>query len=52
MSKVAVIRTKAETVLQDVKKVMQLAGVSEALDAGATTILKNNLSWHLMYPRR
>ena len=50
MSKVAVIRTKAETVLQDVKKVMQLAGVSEALDAGATTILKNNLSWHLMYP--
>jgi len=29
---------------------MQLAGISEALDAGAPTILKNNLSWHLMYP--
>jgi uncharacterized protein (DUF362 family) len=29
---------------------MDLAGVKEALQAGATTILKNNLSWHLMYP--
>ena len=50
MSKVAVIRTKPETVLQDVKRVMQLAGISEALDVSAPTILKNNLSWHLMYP--
>jgi len=50
MSKVAVIRTKPETVLQDVKRVMQLAGVSGALNAEVPTILKNNLSWHLMYP--
>ena len=50
MSKVAVIRTKPDTVLQDVKRVMQLAGISEALDVDASTILKNNLSWHLMYP--
>jgi len=50
MSKVAVIRTTPETVLADVVRVMDLAGVGGALDAGATTILKNNLSWHLMYP--
>jgi hypothetical protein len=29
---------------------MDLAGAKEALQVGATTILKNNLSWHLMYP--
>ncbi|MHC4061196.1 MAG: DUF362 domain-containing protein [Planctomycetota bacterium] len=50
MSKVAVIRTRPEAVLEDVQRVMDLAGVKEALQAGATTILKNNLSWHLMYP--
>ena len=50
MSKVAIVRTKPETVLQDVQKVMQLAGINDALEAGRTTIVKNNLSWHLMYP--
>ncbi len=50
MSKVAIIRTKPETVLQDVQKVMQLADIQDTLEAGRTTILKNNLSWHLMYP--
>jgi uncharacterized protein (DUF362 family) len=29
---------------------MKLGGVAEALDASATTIIKNNLSWHLMFP--
>ena len=50
MSKVAVIRTKPETVLQDIKSVMQMADFAQVLDSSATTILKNNLSWHLMYP--
>ena len=50
MSKVAVLRTRPETVLDDVQEVMKLAGVKQALDSSATTILKNNLSWHLMYP--
>ncbi|MBN2139238.1 MAG: DUF362 domain-containing protein [Sedimentisphaerales bacterium] len=50
MSKVAVIRTKPSTVQADVARVMELANVGSALDSGATTILKNNLSWHLMYP--
>lgn len=50
MSKVAVIRTKPETVLQDIKSVMQMVDFAQVLDISATTILKNNLSWHLMYP--
>ena len=50
MSKVAIIKTTPQTVLQDVFRVMELAGVRDALDSGVTTILKNNLSWHLMYP--
>ena len=50
MSKVAILRTRPETVLQDVQRVMQLANVRDAMNPSATTILKNNLSWHLMYP--
>ncbi|MBA7484822.1 hypothetical protein ES707_20353 [subsurface metagenome] len=50
MSKVAVVRTTPETVLQDVQRVMQLAEVRDALVVDAITIIKNNLSWHLMYP--
>jgi uncharacterized protein (DUF362 family) len=50
VSKVAVIRTRPQTVLEDVQRVMELGGVRDALPAGTTTILKNNLSWHLMYP--
>jgi len=29
---------------------MDLAGVRDALDPSVTTIIKNNLSWHLMFP--
>jgi len=50
MSKVAIVKTRPETVLQDVQRVMQLADIQDALEADRTTILKNNLSWHLMYP--
>jgi len=49
-ARVAIVRTSPETVLEDVRRVMRLGGVAEALDPSATTILKNNLSWHLMYP--
>ncbi len=49
-SKVAVVRTTPVTVLVDVRRVMDLAGLRAALDPSVTTILKNNLSWHLMYP--
>ncbi|MCX5635455.1 MAG: DUF362 domain-containing protein, partial [Planctomycetota bacterium] len=49
-SKVAIIRTKPESVIEDVVKVMEMADVGGVLDKKAATILKNNLSWHLMYP--
>ena len=49
-SKVAVLRTTPETVLDDYRRLSELAGIAEALDPSATTILKDNISWHLMYP--
>jgi uncharacterized protein (DUF362 family) len=45
-SVVAVLRTKPEMVLSDIGKLMELAGVKGALDLEATTILKDNISWH------
>jgi len=48
--KVAVVRTEPQSVLGGIQRLMQLAGVDGALDRSATTILKNNLSWHLLYP--
>jgi len=49
-AKVAIVHTTPQTVLQDVERAMQLAGIDQALQRGRTTILKNNLSWHLLYP--
>jgi uncharacterized protein (DUF362 family) len=49
-SKVAVLRTTPDTVLADIQRAMQLAGLKDALDPSATTIIKNNLSWHLLFP--
>ncbi len=49
-STVALLRTTPQTVVDDIRRLMKLAPASDTLEAGATTILKNNLSWHLMYP--
>ena len=49
-AKVAIIRTTPGTVLADIRRLMKLADVASALKPGTTTILKNNLSWHIMYP--
>lgn len=49
-SRVAILRTKPETVLKDYVRLCELAGMKAALDPSATTILKDNISWHLMYP--
>jgi len=48
--KVAVLRTTPETVLDDYQRLCDLAGMREALDPSTTTILKDNISWHLLYP--
>ena len=47
---VAVLRTTPETVLDDYQRLCELAGMREALDPSTTTILKDNISWHLLYP--
>ena len=46
-AKVAVVRTTPETVHDDTARLCELAGMSSALDKGATTILKDNISWHM-----
>jgi uncharacterized protein (DUF362 family) len=48
--KVAVLRTTPQTVLDDYARLCELAGMKDALDPSATTILKDNISWHLLYP--
>ncbi len=47
---VAVLTTKAETVLDDYQRLMELAGLRQALDQSAATILKDNISWHFPLP--
>ena len=49
-AKVAVLRTEPETVLQDYERLLELADVGASLDPDATTILKDNISWHYPMP--
>ncbi len=49
-AKVAVLRTSPETVLDDTDRLFDLANVKSALDPKATTILKDNISWHYPFP--
>jgi len=47
---VAAVRTSPQTVLEDYARLMELIDYKAALDPNATTILKNNISWHMLYP--
>ncbi len=49
-SNVAVIHTTPETVLEDTVRLMEMAGMQQALDPSSTTILKDNISWHFPFP--
>jgi uncharacterized protein (DUF362 family) len=49
-TKVAVLRTQPETVLQDYQRLFELADGAKALAANTTTILKDNISWHYPMP--
>jgi uncharacterized protein (DUF362 family) len=49
-SRVAVLRTRPETVIEDYQRLFDLAGGAQALVPGATTILKDNISWHFPMP--
>ncbi|MCX6910193.1 MAG: DUF362 domain-containing protein [Verrucomicrobia bacterium] len=48
-SKVAVLKTRPETVLDDYARLAEMAGMCAALAPGKTTILKDNISWHFPY---
>ena len=49
-ARVSVLKTRPDTVLEDVGRVMELADVGSHLDPSTTTILKDYISWHFPYP--
>jgi uncharacterized protein (DUF362 family) len=49
-SKVAVLRTTPETVLDDYKRLMHMADYGKYLHKDKDTALKINISWHVFYP--
>jgi uncharacterized protein (DUF362 family) len=49
-SEVAVIKVTPETILSDIERLCELADMTQALQRGATTILKDNISWHYPFP--
>src|SRR6516162_1662848 len=49
-ARVSVLRTTPDSILSDIDRLVEIAGVSTALAAGKTTILKDNISWHFPFP--
>jgi uncharacterized protein (DUF362 family) len=49
-SKVAVVRTSPETVLEDYHRLMNLVGYQDVIAKDVETALKINISWHFFYP--
>jgi uncharacterized protein (DUF362 family) len=49
-ARVAVVRTRPETVLQDYARVMDLAGYRDTLSRERDTLIKLNLSWTKYFP--
>ena len=49
-SSVSIFIVKPETVLQDIGRLMEMAGYRAVLDAIKPTILKDNISWHFPFP--
>ncbi len=49
-SKVAVLKTTSRTVLDDYVRLMEMSDFQSFLDQSATTILKDNISWHFPFP--
>ena len=48
--KVAVLKTSPDTVLEDIERLMKLAGVEQALPKDVQTGIKINISWQTWYP--
>lgn len=49
-SKVAVVKTSPETVLEDYSNLIRLADIESCLPKDKVTILKDNISWHFPFP--
>jgi len=49
-SVVAAVRTTPETVIEDYARLLDLVDAKNVLKPDTTTILKNNISWHMLYP--
>jgi uncharacterized protein (DUF362 family) len=49
-AKVAILRTSPETVVDDTVRLFEIGGGAAALDKRATTVLKDNISWHYPFP--
>jgi uncharacterized protein (DUF362 family) len=49
-STVAILRTRPSTVLEDIHRLMNLAGYRSVIRKDADTALKLNISWHFFYP--
>ena len=47
---VAALRTQPDRVLDDYGRLFELADARDHLSPGATTILKDNISWHFPFP--
>ena len=50
MSKVAVLRTSPETVLEDYGRLMRMADYRQAIPTTSEVALKINISWHFWFP--
>ena len=48
-AKVAVIKTSADGVIDDIDRLVQMAQIDKALPVNKTTILKDNISWHMPF---
>ncbi|MBC8469010.1 MAG: DUF362 domain-containing protein [Planctomycetes bacterium] len=48
-AKVAVIKTRPETVIEDIDGLVETAGLKDALPLDKPTILKDNISWHMPF---
>ena len=49
-AKVAILKTRPETVMEDYDRLLDMAEMESCLPKGHTTILKNNISWHMLFP--
>ena len=49
-SQVAALRVEPDNVIERTERLCDLAGMDKALEAGRTTILKDNISWHFPFP--